>query len=83
MEPEKFRNIISWRDCNFPKSSVKELNIFNSKEQLLFHNSGLLTKLLGYDILYEKETNFIIDEKETLGDEYLVVNPGVLNILFS
>lgn len=81
MEPEKFKNILSWRDCNFPKTSIKNLNIFNTKEQLLFHNSGLLTKLLGYDVLYEKETNAIIDNNGTLGDEYLVVNPGILSIL--
>lgn len=81
MEPEKFKNVLAWRDCNFPRISIKNLNIFNTKEQLLFHNSGLLTKLLGYDVLYEKETNAIIDNNGTLGDEYLVVNPGVLNIL--
>lgn len=81
MEPEKFKNILAWRDCNFPKTSIKNLNIFNTKEQLLFHNSGLLTKLLGYDVLYEKETNAIIDNNGTLGDEYLVVNPGILSIL--
>ncbi len=81
MEPEKFKNILAWRDCNLPKTSIKDLNIFNTKEQLLFHNSGLLTKLLGYDVLYEKETNAIIDNNGTLGDEYLVVNPGILSIL--
>lgn len=81
MEPEKFKNVLAWRDCNFPRSCIKELNIFNTKEQLLFHNSGILTKLLGYDILYEKETNLLIDENGTPGDEYLVANPGVLNIL--
>lgn len=80
-EPQKFRNIIAYGDCNFPKSTIKGLNIFNTKEQLLFHNSGILTKLLGYDILYEKETFMEIDEQGNLGDEYLIINPGILNIL--
>ena len=48
--------------------------------EVLFHNSGLLTKLLNYDVLYEKETQMIIDESGNLGDEYLIVNPCVLNI---
>lgn len=82
MEPEKFKNVLAWNDCNFPKACIKDLSIFNTKEQLLFHNSGLLTKLLGYDVLYEKETNMVLDEeKGILGDEYLIVNPGVLNVL--
>ena len=59
----------------------EKILMFKTKEDLLFHNSGLLTKLLEYDALYEKETKAVIDETGNLGSEYLIINPNVLNVL--
>lgn len=79
--PSHFKNTITFRDGTFTDEKRKDLNVFKTKEDLLFHNSGLLTKLLEYDALYEKETKAVIDENGTLGSEYLIVNPEVLNVL--
>lgn len=81
MYPEKFRCAASFMDKTLPEERLKTLNIFNTKCERLFHNSGLLTKLLGYDALYEKETQMLIDEENDIyGSEYLVVNPEILNV---
>ena len=79
--PSHFKDAVTFRDETFIDEKRKDLNVFKTKEDLLFHNSGLLTRLLGYDVLHEKETKAVIDENGALGSEYLIVNPEVLNVL--
>ncbi|MDR2641078.1 MAG: leucine-rich repeat domain-containing protein [Candidatus Peribacteria bacterium] len=81
MYHEKFKNIAAFIDVTWPSQAVKELEVYRTKEELLFHNSGLLTKLLGYDVLYEKEYKLEISvDKNEDRREFLIVNPGVLVI---
>lgn len=75
-----FKDAVTFRDETFTDEKRKNLNVFKTKEDLLFHNSGLLTKLLEYDVLYEKETKAVIDENGTPGSEYLIINPEVLSV---
>lgn len=81
LHPNHFLTAATLGDVTFTEQTIKDLNVFQNKEDLLFHNSGLLTRLLGYDVLYERETKAIIDENGTLGSEYLIVNPEILNVL--
>ena len=81
LHPSHFKDAVTFRDETFTYEKRKDLNVFKTKEDLLFHNSGLLTKLLEYDALYEKETKAVIDETGNLGSEYLIINPNVLNVL--
>ena len=81
MYHEKFKNIAAFIDVTWPSQAVKDLEVYRTKEELLFHNSGLLTKLLGYDVLYEKEYKLEISvDKNEDRREFLIVNPGVLVI---
>lgn len=81
MNPNHLKNVTTFRDETFSDDNVLNSKVFKTKEDLLFHNSGLLTKLLGYDVLYEKKTKAIIDENGKLGSEYLIINPEILNVL--
>ena len=56
-------------------------NLKCKDDDIRYRATRLKEKFDNYVFLYEKETNAIIDNNGTLGDEYLVVNPGVLNIL--
>ena len=47
----------------------------------LWFNSGLLTKLMEYDVLHTKE--YLRDFYTKEEDEYLVVNPKILHVLIS
>lgn len=52
---------------------------YKSNKAYVWFNSGLLTKLIGYDVLYTNGLlrNFFIGNEE----EYLIVNPNVLKVL--
>lgn len=52
---------------------------YKSNKAYVWFNSGLLTKLMGFDILYTNGSlrDFFVGTE----DEYLIVNPNILNVL--
>ena len=52
---------------------------YKSNKAYVWFNSGLLTKLMGFDILYT--TGSLRDFFVGTEDEYLIVNPNILNVL--
>ena len=58
---------------------VNRKRYFKESKAYVFYNSGLLTKLLGFDALCSMDylSNFVGIKKE----EYLIVNPKILSIL--
>ena len=57
----------------------KREKFFEDPESFCWYNDGLLTFLLGYDVLHSYE--YLRDFHNSKEDEYLVINPKVLNIL--
>ena len=52
---------------------------FKTNKSAIWYNSGLLTKLLGFDVLHAND--YLSDFIDSKQDEYLIVNPNILNIL--
>ena len=57
------------------KQSFYGKNYYLDKKDAIFYNSGLLARLLGYDVLY---TDMSLENYEN--HEYLIVNAGVLAV---
>ena len=64
----------------YQKFLSKRKKYYTSNKAYVWFNSGLLTKLMGFDVLY---TYGSLRENYSAGneEEYLVVNPNVLNVL--
>ncbi len=67
------------KDPNFQILKDSRKRYFKNNKAAIFYNSGLLAKLLGFDILYSIDylRNFVGYKEE----EYLIVNPEILSIL--
>lgn len=64
----------------YEKLLAERKTYYKSNKAYVWFNSGLLTKLMGFDVLYTVGLlrTDLFDEPE---EEYLVVNPNVLNVL--
>ena len=62
------------RYIEYKKNPVK---YFKDKKAALYYNSGLLAKLLGYNVLYTDEYD---QELKVNIQEYLILDPGVITI---
>lgn len=71
---EKIKN-----DPETQKVLSKREKFFEDPESFCWYNDGLLTFLLGYDVLHSYK--YLRDFHNSKEDEYLVINPKVLNIL--
>lgn len=80
-QPKKFKEAIPFNGEHMPMEVIKELKLYQTKEEKLMHNSGLLARLLGYDAVYSKENQLDLDDSGYGCNEYLIVNPEVLNVL--
>lgn len=58
---------------------VNRKRYFKENKASVFYNSGLLTKLLGYDVLHS--IGSLRDNIEIMEEEYLIVEPRILSIL--
>ena len=67
------------KDPVFQKLRAERKKYYTSNKAYVWFNSGLLAKLMGFDILYTNGSlrNFFIGNEE----EYLIVNPNVLKVL--
>ena len=66
-------------DTVIQKLQAKRKKYFKTNKSAVWYNSGLLTKLFGFDALYAND--YLSDFIDSKQDEYLIVNPGVLNIV--
>ena len=63
----------------YQKLKTNRKRYFKENKASVFYNSGLLTKLLGFDVLHTIDyLSDMIDHKE---EEYLVINAKVLSVL--
>lgn len=67
------------KDPVFQKLRAEREKYYTSNKAYVWFNSGLLAKLMGFDILYTNGSlrNFFIGNEE----EYLIVTPDILNVL--
>ena len=67
------------KDPVFQELHKNRKKYYKSNKACVWFNSGLLAKLMGYDVLYTKGSlrDFFMGEEE----EYLIVNPDILYIL--
>lgn len=63
----------------FHELQVSRKKFFKTNNAAVFYNSGLLAKLLGFDVLHT--TGYLRDFVDFQEEEYLVINPGILSIL--
>ena len=69
------------KDPTYQKLKTNRKRYFKENKASVFYNSGLLAKLLGFDVLHTIDyLSDMIDYKE---EEYLVVNAKVLSVLGS
>lgn len=69
------------KDPTFKKLYKNRKKYYTSAKAYVWFNSGLLTKLMKYDVLHIKE--YLRDFYTKEEDEYLVVNPKILHVLIS
>ena len=67
------------KDPMCQKLRAERKKYYKSNKAYVWFNSGLLTKLMGFDILYTNGSlrDFFVGTE----DEYLIVNPNILNVL--
>ncbi len=67
------------KDPMCQKLRAERKRYYKSNKAYVWFNSGLLTKLMGFDILYTNGSlrDFFVGTE----DEYLIVNPNILNVL--
>ena len=67
------------KDPTYQKLRMERERYYKSNKAYVWFNSGILTKLMGFDILYTNGSlrDFFVGTEE----EYLIVNPSVLNVL--
>lgn len=58
---------------------INRKRYFKENKASVFYNSGLLCKLLGFDVLHS--TDYLSDNTEIKEEEYLIVEPKVLSVL--
>lgn len=67
------------KDPTYQKLKATRKRYFKENKASVFYNSGLLTKLLGFDVLHSIDyLSDIVDYKE---EEYLVINAKIVSIL--
>jgi len=66
-------------DPTCKKLQAQRKKYFTTNKSAVFYNSGLLTKLLGFDVLHTYD--FLSDFIHSKQDEYLIVNTSVINII--
>lgn len=66
-------------DPTFKKLNAQRKKYFKTNKSYVWYNSGLLTKLLGFDALHSFD--YLSDFINSRQDEYLIVNTSVLNII--
>lgn len=69
------------KDPTFKKLYKNRKKYYTSAKAYVWFNSGLLIKLMKYDVLHTKE--YLRDFYTKEEDEYLVVNPKILHVLIS
>ena len=67
------------KDSTYKKLNKNRKKYYTSAKAYVWFNSGLLTKLMRYDVLHAKA--YLRDFYPEKEDEYLVVNPKILHIL--
>ncbi len=67
------------KDSLYQSLKTTRKKYFKTNKAAIFYNSGLLTKLLGFDVLHSKD--FLNEVTKFKKDEYLVVNTKLLGIL--
>ncbi len=67
------------KDPEYQKLKPSRKIFFKTNKAALFYNSGLLTTLLGFDVLHT--IDYLRDFVNFKEEEYLIVNPQILSIL--
>ncbi len=66
------------KDPVYQELKANRKRYFKSNKASIFYNSGLLTKLLGFDTLHS--IDYLSDEVAYKEEEYLIVNPKIIYI---